>query len=245
MVADSTQAVFVKVSPNRKDLQRMAGGKAATSQTCSLAQMGSDPPGGPGLSCDSQLETPPAARSSSSGTIITWAWACPQDPQETGAKLIWAPHFAVTVPEIHRVPQGQGFQAHAPKGAQIPSQLCPRSKAQGQRTVPHHLTRKQTPPLLQPQRLVRVPRGLLPSQGSAHQASSSCLLSPISLLVQGTTLWRLARTPAPGPVICRQSVLPRWAHPCDCPSTSWPILATQHMPSLIHHRAAWLEVLFH
>ena len=125
--------------------QRMATGKAATSQTCSLAQMGSDPPGGPGPSRASQLETPPPARRSSSGTTTTWAQACPQDPQETGAKLIWAPRFAVTVPEVHRVPQGQGFQAHAQKGAQIPSQLCPRSKAQGQCTVPHRLCKKANP----------------------------------------------------------------------------------------------------
>lgn len=89
MVADGTQAAFVKMSPNRRDLQRMAGWNAATSQTCSLAQMGPDPPRGPDSAVAlSSSQHHPLGVAGMVGVSITRACTYPQDPWEKGVKSI-------------------------------------------------------------------------------------------------------------------------------------------------------------
>lgn len=85
-------------------------------------------------------------------------------------------------------PKDKAFRHMLKREPKFHPSFAPGLKLRGSAQFHIASARKQTPPLLQPQRLVRVPRGLLPSQGSTHQASFSCLLSPISLLVRATTL---------------------------------------------------------
>lgn len=181
----------------------MATGKAATSQTCSLAQMGSDPPGGPGPSRDSARDTTTRSeeqqwhRSSSPGPKPVLRIHRKQEPGPSGLPTLLSQCLRFT-----KSPKDKALRHMLKREPSSDPSFAPGSKAQGQRTVFTSPARKQTPPLLQPQRLVRVPRGLLPSQ--AHtKPRSSCLLSPISLLVRATTPVRISKDPRTGPIICR------------------------------------------
>lgn len=95
MVADSTQAAFVKrESQQEKTTENGYRKKAATGRPAPLHKWVLIHPEGQDPVVTSQLETPPPARRAAVAQS-SWAQACPQDPQETGARLIWAPHFAV------------------------------------------------------------------------------------------------------------------------------------------------------
>lgn len=123
----------MKGSPNRKDHREWLQGKAATSQTCSLAQMGSDPPGGPGPSRDSARDTT-TRRRSSSGTVITWAQACPSGSTGNRSQAYLGSHLLSQCLRFTESPKDKALR-HMLKREPNRSQLCLRSKAQGQRTV--------------------------------------------------------------------------------------------------------------
>ena len=181
----------MKMSPNRRDLQRMAGWNAATSQTCSLAQMGSDPPEGPDSSMAlSSSQHHPLGAAEMVGVIITRACTYPQDPREKGVKSMRGPPSQSQCLSFAKSPEDKVFREMLKSEPKFHPSFAPGLKLRGSAQL--HVTSAplQIQHPLQPWRLTRAPRASSCIRALQTQPCPASCSAPFPFLVRakGTKL---------------------------------------------------------